>query len=208
MTNQKHSGYYMQRILNLLPNDYSKIQSKELVTIARTPVYKKSKNGDKKERKGIGPNTLFFYLDRLIKKGLVNKLPVDPEHPKDVYYTRCQNPEAVIITEEAIDRVKKMFEEFPKEIERMIELELAVHREHIGGMSKEEENRVIMQISQDQNEIEYRFGRLLLRKALDFIEDSVPSLKGKDYYINSNLNFAPKKLVDERITQEERTKFL
>ena len=83
MTNQKHSGYYMQRILNLLPNDSSKIQSKELVTLARKPVYEKSKNGEKKERKGIGPNTLFFYLDRLIKKGLVNKLPVDPEHPID-----------------------------------------------------------------------------------------------------------------------------
>ena len=188
----------MQRILSLLPNDFSKIQSKELVALARQPIYEKGKNGETIKRKGIGPNTLFFYLDRLMKRGLVNKLPFDPEHPKDVYYTRCKNPKKIVITEQAINEVKVLFEELPKEIEKMIELELATYREYSEEASEKEENEVYMQISQDQDEIEYRFGRLLLRKALKFIEEAMPTLKNKHYYIDSDCNI----IYDEQVRKE------
>jgi hypothetical protein len=197
-TRQKQSGYYMQRILNLMPEDFSKIQSKELVALARQPNPERGKNGKPMQSKGIGPNTLFFYLDRLIKKGLVNKLPIDPNHPKEVYYTRCKNPKVVIITEQAIDKVKALFDEFPKEIERMIELELATYRQYSEETSEEEENQVYMDISQNPDEIEYRFGRLLLKKALSFIEEVMPNLKNKHYYIDSDCNI----IYDEQVRKE------
>jgi len=140
----------MKRILGF-SRRFCKIQSKELLAIARKPIAEKGKT-----RKGIGPNTVYYYLDKLIQKGFVNKLPADPDHPKDVYYSTCKKPKDLLITEQAINEVKKLFEEFPKEIERMIELELATYREYSEEPSKEEENEVYMQISQDQDEIEYR----------------------------------------------------
>ncbi len=193
----------MTRILNLFPNDFSKIQAKDLLKQARQPIIEKGVR-----RKGIGPNTVYYYLDRLVKKGLVNKLPVDPNHPKDVYYSKFKNPKSIMLTEAAINQVKSLLDKLPEELYKQFEKELEYYREFSDEeLDEEEEKWATMVITGDQDEIELKIASTLIKQAQKFIEEVFPALKNKEYYIDSNFTAVPKKLVAERITQEELTRF-
>ena len=193
----------MTRIFNLFPNDFSKIQAKDLLKQARQPIIEKGVR-----RKGIGPNTVYYYLDRLVKKGLVNKLPSDPNHPKDVYYSKFKNPKSLMITQEAINEVKSLIERLPEEFNKLFQRELGYYKEFAGeDFNEEEEEWAFKVITEDRDVIELKIASVLIKQAKRFIESTIPELKNKEYYVDSSVRIAPKSLVDERITPEEREKF-
>jgi len=172
MTNQKHSGYYMSRILALFPETFSKIQSTELLALARKPIIEKGKDGKQTQRKGMGPNTFYQYLNKLIEKGAIKQLPLEPNHPKDVYYTKCQNVKFFQISEELIkEKVNSLLKELPNELEKTIALELAYCEEECPFDDKDEERAFVNEIL-NEDELKLTLGRILVKHGNKLIESA------------------------------------
>jgi len=203
---RKFPRHFENRILKILPDDFSKMQSTILLNEARKP-YTENRDGKINRYKGMGHNTTSYYLKSLIKQGRVNKIQ-DSEDRRMFYYTKCKNPKTIVITEEAINAVKSMLEKLPEQINKSIEREFAYYKEFAEDLTVDEERNAYMEISEDRDKIDLIIASVLIKQAQKFIEAVFPSLKNKEYYIDSDYNAVPKALVDERITHDERMKFL
>jgi hypothetical protein len=168
MTNQKHSRYYMSRILGLFPDNVSKIRSTELIALARKPIMEKGKNGKLTQRKGMGPNTTYNYLDRLVKKGAIKK--IESEHTKDVYYTKCQNFKFFEISEELIkEKINAILRDLPMELEKTIKLELEYCEENTPFDDTKDETAFVNEIL-NEDELKQTLGRILVKHGNELME--------------------------------------
>lgn len=208
MRRRKFPRHFENRILKILPDDYSKMQSTKLFNEARKPYTEIREDGKINRFKGMGPNTTSHYLKSLIKQGRVSKI-CDPKHPKEVHYTKCKNPKSLIIAEEAVNEVKSLLERLPAEFNKLFQSELAYYREFAGKeMTAEDEKWAYQVITEDQDVIELKIASVLIKQAQKFVESAFPSLRNKEYYLDSAINIVPKSLIDERITHDEKMKFM
>jgi hypothetical protein len=202
MKTRKFGGRYEERIKRILRANPPKMQSTKLFNEARKPYNEISDSGKVIRNKGMGPNTTSYYLKILIKKGQVDRI-LDPKHPKEKYYAMCKNPKTIVITEEAVNRVKAQLERLPEEINKSIEREFNYFKESSEDLTEVEEREAYMDISGDIDKIEYIVAIALVKEGMKFLERVYPRLKGKKYYVDADCRTMPKNLVDERITWEE-----
>jgi Fe2+ or Zn2+ uptake regulation protein len=145
---QTHSGHYKEKILELFTDDSSKIQSTELLRKAR-------------ERR-IGPNTFYKYLERLVEKGIVKRLPPDPNNKKEVYYIKNENVKLVKMSEGMIkEYTDPLLKELIKKLELTIALEVEYCNEH-SPFEDEGDKRTFVNEIINEDEIKLTFGRILV----------------------------------------------
>lgn len=202
MRRRKFPHHFENRILEILPNDYSKLQSTKLFNEARKPYVEKRDDGKVNRYKGMGPNTTSYYLKSLIKQGRVDKIR-DPKHRKEVYYTKCQRPKTLQLTEQIITEIIPLLERMPKTINEAINSELE-YMKKFENVSQDVEK----EIAEDKERIGRIVGSVLLEQAFRIIKLSTPELRNLEFYIDSEGMVAPKDLVDKRISLEERMKWL
>jgi Fe2+ or Zn2+ uptake regulation protein len=203
MTNQKHSGYYMNRILKLLPEN-TKMQSKDLLIEAQKPIKEIGKNGRVIMRKGMSPNTVYRYLDMLVdEKKLVNRFK--EKGSKQVYFLKSKNVHMVEVSSELIqEKVSELISDIPKEIERTVKAEFDYIKQ-FEETTERDEQALFRQLSESDFEIERAFGFALLKHAFKIIETHASSgMKASDFYIDFTGDILPKALVDSKISEDDR----
>ena len=161
MVRRKHqtqTGYYKKTILELFPDDSSKIQSTELLRKAR--------------ERGIGPNTFYKYLEELVEKRIVKRLPPDPNNKKEVYYTKNENVKLVKLSEEMI---KKYTDPLLKELIKKLELTIALEVDYCNENSPFEDERDKREFVSDiinEDEIKLTLGRILVEYGKELIKSA------------------------------------
>ncbi len=178
MPKRRNPYRYENRLLALLPKDGSKMQSTQLVKLASKSYVSKEPNGTLKERPGLSPNTVYHYLEELIKRGIVKKLPTDPHHPKEVYYTKCGNIQLIQMSEEMIkERANSLLKELPKELEKTIAKEIAYCRIHAPFEDKDDERGFVNEII-NEDELRLTLGRILVKQGNKLIKSTHSPTKG------------------------------
>src|SRR5665648_262236 len=154
MNVRKFPGHFENRILGILHDDFSKMQSTKLFNEARKPYTEMHADGKTVVRfKGQGPNTTSYYLKRLIKQGRVNRIH-DPKHPKDVYYTKNKNVKLVQLSEDIIkETTELLLKELCIEFDNTIKGELAYCEKECPFDNKDEERAFVDEILNSDDEL-------------------------------------------------------
>lgn len=183
---RRWSGYYKNRILNLLPLDGSKIRSKDIHSKAR--------------QMGIGPNTVQNYLNMLVGEGSVTAIA---ERPKEVYYSRCEDV-----------RIKHLIDDFMQEIDNTLselplELRIVERKLEKGSLTETEGKKAVEILSHDQTYLKGLIVNTLYHKVCEMVKANLPdNMKGKEYYIGDfgrGLHLVPRGLVEHALKESPKS---
>lgn len=161
---KRKSGLFKKRILDILPEDDSKMQSTELFKEARKP-WKDN------QYKGMGPNTASYYLKSLIKEGLVNR--IHEEHGKEVYYAKSsKNVKMMQLSEEIIkEKADLLLRELRRRLEKTIKLEVDYCEKNASFEDEEEKNAFVNEII-NEDELKLTLGRILVEYGKELIKSA------------------------------------
>ncbi len=151
MVNRSHPEIYVERILNLMPDD-SKIRAKDLIDKAQKQIL---------DRKGrpIGGNTLYRYLNFMQEKKYIFK--INDERKKAVYYIKREKLSR--FTEDMMkDRVDLLLKEVRKEFNKTISLELEFCKTNAPFKNIKEEKAFVNEII-NEDEFNLTLGRILVK---------------------------------------------
>jgi len=172
LAKRRNPFLYENRLLEIFQKYGPKIQSKKLVDFAKATFTAKDSRGRVQEHKGIGPNTVYFYLNELRNKKIVERVLIDPHHPKEVYYELRRNVRLARMSEELIkEKTKSLLPELQKELEKQIAIEIAYCEKECPFEDEEDKLGFINEIIND-DELRLTLGRILVKQGNKLIKTS------------------------------------
>ncbi len=211
MTKTRDSYRYESRILELLPNDGSRVQSKRFLKLATQPYTEKKPEGMYVSRPGMSLTTVYYYLNGLIEKGIVKKWDksVDPtiKSPKDVYYTKSQNFRVVQVhlSEQIVkEKIALLTKELLKEVAKTADFEIFAIKKDESDLSDEDARGIFSEITSSDFEMERALARVLVKQGIILFKQTQYGGRKDDFYIESEGSTISKHLINKKISYRER----
>jgi hypothetical protein len=204
---------YENRILEIVPDDGSRIKSKDFLNLAIQPYAEKKTDGIIVQRPGMSLTTVYYYLNSLIEKEIVKKWDksVDPtiKSPKDVFYTKSQDFKAgqVHLSEEIVkEKISLLVKETLKEVGNTANFEIFAIRKNEKDLSKDDSKGIFSEITRSDFEMERALARVLVKQGIILFKQTQRNGRKDDFYIDSEGNTISKNLINKKISYVEQMK--